>query len=244
MNLFQRLVQQQQSQQLSLDQSFDYHIKRMRRKTIALHVLPDASVEVRAPKWVPKYEIVDFVEQRSDWIVEQRREALARLALEPTLQQGQYHPYLGQRYPLHIIEGARAQVSFSDSVIVVSVRDKNNPAQIEKAMNRWYRQEAEAIYEERLFACFESFPGWFQDKYVMPEVTVRKMRRRWGSCSSRGEITLNLSLIKMPVECIDYVITHELSHLEEFHHGKTFYLLLDHVMPDWRERELLIEDLS
>jgi len=243
-NLLQRLVQQQQAQQLSLDESFDYHIKRQRRKTIALHVLADATVEVRAPKWVPKYEIVEFVEQRSDWIVEQRRETLAKLALVPTFNHGQYHDYLGEKYPLHIIEGSKAKVSFSDSVIVVTVRDKNNPAQVEKALDRWYRQEAEAIYEERLFACFEVFPDWFQDKYMMPEVTVRKMRRRWGSCSSKGEVTLNLSLIKMPVECIDYVITHELSHLEEFHHGKTFYRLLAHVMPDWRQRELQIEELS
>lgn len=243
MSILQRLVQQQE-QQLSLDETFDYHIKRQRRKTIALHVLADATVEVRAPKRVPKYEIVDFVEQRSDWIVEQRRMALDKLALVPTFYHGQYHYYLGEQYPLHIIEGARAKVSFSDSVIVVTVRDKNSSAQIEKAVNRWYRQEAAAIYEERLFACFEVFPDWFQDKYTMPEVTVRKMRRRWGSCSSKGEVTLNLSLIKMPAECIDYVITHELSHLEEFHHGSTFYRLLAHVMPDWRERELLIEELS
>ena len=243
MNLLQRLVQQQE-QQLSLDETFDYHIKRQRRKTIALHVLADATVEVRAPKRVPKYEIVDFVEQRSDWIVEQRRMALDKLALVPAFHHGQYHYYLGEQYPLHIIEGARAKVSFSDSVIVVTVKDKNSSVQIEKAMDRWYRQEAVAIYEERLFACFEVFPDWFQDKYTMPEITVRKMRRRWGSCSSKGEVTLNLSLIKMPVECIDYVITHELSHLEEFHHGNAFYRLLAHVMPDWRERELLIEELS
>lgn len=243
MNLLQRLVQQQE-QQLSLDETFDYHIKRQRRKTIALHVLADATVEVRAPKRVPKYEIVDFVEQRSDWIVEQRRMALDKLALVPAFHHGQYHYYLGEQYPLHIIEGARAKVSFSDSVIVVTVKDKNSSVQIEKAMDRWYRQEAAAIYEERLFACFEVFPDWFQDKYTMPEITVRKMRRRWGSCSSKGEVTLNLSLIKMPVECIDYVITHELSHLEKFHHGNAFYRLLAHVMPDWRERELLIEELS
>ncbi|WP_339338806.1 SprT family zinc-dependent metalloprotease [uncultured Oceanicoccus sp.] len=243
MSFLQRSVTQQQLQ-LSLDNTFDYQVKRQRRKTLALHVLADATVEVRAPKWVPKYEIVDFVEQRADWILEQRREALAKLALAPVFHHGQYHYFLGEQYPLHIIEGAKTQVSFSDSVIVVSVRDKSNSAQIEKAINQWYRQSAIAIYEERLFACFEMFPDWFQDKYTMPQITVRKMRRRWGSCSSKGEVTLNLSLIKMPVECIDYVIAHELSHLEVFHHGKAFYRLLAYVMPDWRERELLIEELS
>ena len=78
----------------------------------------------------------------------------------------------------------------------------------------------------------------------MPDITIRKMRRRWGSCSSKGEVTLNLALIKMPLACIDYVVTHELCHLEAFHHGKPFYRLLAQVMPDWRERELLIEQLA
>jgi predicted metal-dependent hydrolase len=111
-------------------------------------------------------------------------------------------------------------------------------------MERWYRKKAIELYEERMFACFEQFPNWFQDKYVIPEITVRKMRRRWGSCSRAGEVTLNLALIKMPIRCLDYVIVHELCHLEAFHHGKAFYRLLALVMPSWKEQENLIEQLS
>ncbi len=231
-------------QNLSFDDSFDYVVKRQKRKTIALHVLADATVEVRAPKWVPKYEIADFVESRSDWVLEQRREALAKLAVKPSFDDGQYHEYLGEKFPLHVSNGAKAAVNFIDGVLLVTVRDRENPQQIEKALDRWYRQQAEAIYEERLFASFEAFPNWFQDKFIMPEITVRKMRRRWGSCSSKGEVTLNLALIKMPIECIDYVVTHELCHLEAFHHGKTFYRLLAQVLPDWQAREELIESLA
>ncbi len=227
-----------------VNDSFDYIIKRQRRKTIALHIMPDASVEVRAPKWVPKYEIIDFVELRSDWIISERRQVLKKLALKPGYSHGQQHNYLGQGYALQIERASRASVTFSDSILTISVRDPNSAAHIEKALERWYRQRAVTIYEERLFACFEAFPDWFQDKYRLPEISIRKMRRRWGSCSSRGDITLNLALIKMPIACIDYVISHELCHLEVFHHGKAFYHLLASVMPNWRERELLIESLS
>ncbi|MGK0498989.1 MAG: putative metal-dependent hydrolase [Oceanicoccus sp.] len=223
---------------------FDYVVKRQCRKTIALHVLADGTVEVRAPKWVSKYELADFVEQRSEWVIEQRREALAKLALQPVFTHGQYHLFLGEQYPLNISPGGRRQVSCEHGVLNVTVADPSNSSQIEAVLDKWYRQQAQQWFEQRLFACYEAFPGWFQDKYPMPSLTVRKMRRRWGSCSSQAEITLNLALIKMPVDCIDYVMVHELCHLEIFHHGKPFYQLLARVIPDWQQREALIEHLA
>ena len=229
---------------LTSDKSFEYQIKRQRRKTIALHVLADGTVEVRTPKWVPKYELTDFVEQRSEWVVERRREVLKALANQPTFSDGQYHKFLGDNFPLRVVMSGRSGVEFKEGIILVKVRDTDDPDQVSKALERWYRKKAIEIYEERVFACFESFPEWFQDKYVIPEITVRKMRRRWGSCSRAGDVTLNLTLIKMPIDSIDYVIVHELCHLEAFHHGKAFYRLLALVMPSWKEREKLIEQLS
>ncbi len=225
-------------------QSFDYRIKRQKRKSIAVHVLADASVEVRAPAWVPKRELIDFVERRADWIVEQRRTALQKQALKPVFADGQYHRFLGQPYPLVVALAARANVTMQDGVLLVKVRDVESTDQVEKALDNWYRKQAIGLYEERIFACFDIFPDWFQEKYRIPSITVRKMRRRWGSCSSKGDITLSISLMKMPIECIDYVIVHELCHLYAFNHGKSFYALLARVMPDWKKREALIEALA
>jgi len=234
----------EQSPAFVIDQSFEYRIKRQRRKTIALHVLADGTVELRAPTWLPNHQVAEFVERRSDWVLERRRKVLSALACKPTFENGQHHPFLGDSFPLRLTVSARGSVTFVDDAFLVSVRDKNDPDLISRAMDRWYREKAIALYEERLFVCFEHFPDWFQDKYVMPEITVRKMRRRWGSCSRKGEVTLNLALIKMPVPCIDYVIVHELCHLEVFHHGKAFYRLLSSVMPSWKQHEERIEQLA
>ncbi|MEE8059981.1 MAG: YgjP-like metallopeptidase domain-containing protein, partial [Pseudomonadales bacterium] len=148
------------------------------------------------------------------------------------------------RYPLHVSASGRVSVSFGDDGWRVEVRNVDNSEQIQKALEQWYRRQAVEYYEERMFVCFERFPNWFQDKYRVPNITIRKMRRCWGSCARNGGVTLNLSLIKMPVQCVDYVITHELCHVEAFHHGKAFYHLLASVMPTWREREALIEQLG
>jgi hypothetical protein len=69
-----------------------------------------------------------------------------------------------------------------------------------------------------------------------PDIIVRAMSTRWGSCSANGRITLNVKLVKVPRLYIDYVIFHELCHLAEPNHTPRFYELLDRVLPDWRER--------
>lgn len=233
-----------QHRRQSVTGDFDYVIKRQRRKSMALHVLPDATVEVRVPKWVPRYEIVNFVEQRSDWVLERRKQTMIKLAAQPDFRHGQYHSYLGQKYPLQVAQGGRASVTFSDNILSIKVRDPDSAGQIERALGQWYRKQATDIFEQRMLLCFNAFPQWFQQKFTKPDITVRKMRRRWGSCSRTGDVTLNVLLIKMPQECIDYVISHELCHLQAFHHGKAFYSLLATVMPDYRQLELQIEQLS
>jgi predicted metal-dependent hydrolase len=70
------------------------------------------------------------------------------------------------------------------------------------------------------------------------------MKKRWGSCTSSGVIYLNPSLIKAPSQCIDYIITHELCHLKNPHHGKQYYSLMSRVMPDWEVRKKRLKRVS
>ncbi len=70
------------------------------------------------------------------------------------------------------------------------------------------------------------------------------MEKRWGSCTPGDVMLLNLKLIQVPKYCIDYVITHELAHLKEHHHGPAYYALLDRLMPDWRERRRRLHEFQ
>jgi predicted metal-dependent hydrolase len=74
-----------------------------------------------------------------------------------------------------------------------------------------------------------------------PNWSIRRMKRRWGSCTKGGTILLNVLLIQASPRCIDYVITHELCHLTHHNHNTAFFRLLDRVMPDWRERKSRLE---
>ena len=225
-------------------EEFDYAIQRQKRKTMALHVLADGSVEVRAPQWVSTKIIVEFVTNRSPWVIQQRRERLEKLARLPRFCDGEWHYFIGLPYRIRVEPGKTSGVTMVNEELFLIVVDPECEAQVEKALEKWYRLQAHDYFEERLFACFELFPDWFQDRHIMPELTIRKMRRRWGSCSSTGKITLNLAIVKMPQTCVDYVIIHELCHLHAFHHGKEFYRLLAAIMPDWKEQEELIERIG
>ena len=75
-------------------------------------------------------------------------------------------------------------------------------------------------------------------------VEVRAMKRRWGSCRRNGKITLNLALMKYPLECIDAVIVHELCHLLEFNHSPRFYAHMTRAMPTWKQWDRMLTRLA
>lgn len=224
--------------------NFDYLIKRQRRKSIALHVLADGSVELRAPKWVAERELIAFIEQRTAWIVEQRIKRLHTLSQIPGFITGQQHYFLGQRYPITVLQGAAKQSALINGSLCLYVRDTSSAELVEAALQFFYRQQASVLFEQRMDHCYGQFPMDDLTYKPRPELKLRKMRRRWGSCSSKGLVTLNTQLMKMPLECIDYVITHELCHLWVFNHSKAFYQLLARAMPQWRQCEQIIETIN
>lgn len=85
---------------------------------------------------------------------------------------------------------------------------------------------------------------WAETMQVTPgRITVREMYRKWGSCSSRGNISFNSALLRVPAPLAEYVVVHELVHLRVFNHGKDFKAMMSHYLPDWREREKALEAL-
>jgi predicted metal-dependent hydrolase len=94
---------------------------------------------------------------------------------------------------------------------------------------RWYRQRAKQKFAERLQKCLAKFHNM-----PPPPLAIVRLKKRWGSMTPSGRLTLNLDLIRAPVECIDYVIIHELCHRLHPHHGRQFQQLLAAKVGDWR----------
>lgn len=157
--------------------------------------------------------------------------------LQPLLyKNGEQHLYLGQRYPLSIQTGmsCKPRVVLEENEICIDIREYH-PENIRTLLVRWYQRQALQVFSERLQAVGPR-ADWVGERPVV--LKLRKMKRTWGNCSSRGVIKLNTHLIKAPLTVIDSVIAHELCHLKEMNHGKAFYALLEQLNPNWRQDRL------
>jgi predicted metal-dependent hydrolase len=220
-----------------------YTLTHARRKTVAIHVYPDQSVLVKAPEGSDFAAVEGFVRRRAAWIVRKRAE-FARLPAERPPKRyvsGESFVHLGRQHRLKVTEGEREWVKLSRGYLEVTTPSKADTEQVRRQVEGWQRKQARRVFYERMQALRPRFSPLALPE---PELIVKPLKSRWGSCTHDGRITLNLLLIQATKECIDYVIVHELCHLVEHNHGKQFYALLTRVMPDWPTRRRRLNEVE
>lgn len=209
-----------------------YSLEYADRKTLGIKVRPDRSVQVIAPIDSSLSVIEDKLLGKAAWILKQQDFFLSFYPKTPSRQyvSGETHLYLGRQYRLKFHESNDQRVKLYSGYIHVYTPYKSDKVQIEKQLKDWYEEKA-AIHFTELFQqnIFRSKPFYTG----IPTLHYRWLKKRWGSCTQKGQIILNLELIKAPKQCIEYVIIHELCHLAHFNHSLAFYQLLEKVYPDW-----------
>lgn len=210
------------------------------RKTLEIAVHPDSAVVIKAPVGTRFEEIQLRVHKRAGWI---KRQLDYFRQFEPRTPPRQYiggetHLYLGKQYRLKISSGERDEVKLIRGYFQIQVKDNPSPEKVKSLLEAWYAEKAKARFMESFERCWPSFEKLSLTK---PRLQIRRMKKRWGSLSKKGTLTLNVDLIRAPKECIDYVVAHELCHLKYHDHSPVFYRLLDTVMPDWKKRKHKLE---
>lgn len=213
-----------------------YTLTYARRKTVAIHVYPDQRVEVKAPEGSDFAAVEDFVRRRAAWIARKRAQFALLPAARPPRRyvSGESFTHLGRHYRLEVTEGERPWVKLSRGYLEITTPSKVDAAAVRLQVEEWQQKQARRVFYERMLALLPRFSPLALPE---PELTIKTLKSRWGSCTYDGRVTLNLLLIQTPLECIDYVVAHELCHLLEHNHGKGFYSLLSRVMPDWKARK-------
>ncbi|MFA7455107.1 MAG: SprT family zinc-dependent metalloprotease [Desulfobulbaceae bacterium] len=213
-----------------------YSYKRSARKTLAISVHPDLAVEVRVPLDTPLEIIRERVLKRAAWIRKMQHEFELYLPKQPPRRyvNGETHRYLGRQYRLKADQGKENSVKCLRGYLLVTSRTEPTSDRIKNQLEEWYRHHARRVFRERLAECCRRAA---LEGIAEPPLIIRKMKTRWGSCSAKGKVYLNLELIKASKECIDYVIMHELCHLKVASHGQKFRMLLARLMPDFEERK-------
>jgi len=211
----------------------EYTLIRSKRRTVALVVQPDASLLVRAPLRLPERQIREWLESKQDWIAQKQAEARAAQHSAPPPKRfasGEKFAYLGQFYPLEIVERARPALALEDGHFRLARAAQAHGVQV---FEKWYRAQAAKVLPERVQAHLPLFALF---GYRPSKVRISGARTRWGSCSSSGTLSFTWRLMASPPEVIDYVVLHELAHLRIKNHSKQFWGLVKSLMPDYAKR--------
>jgi hypothetical protein len=193
---------------------------------------PHGRVRVAVPMTINDDAVRLAVIGKLTWIKRQQ----AKFEAQPRQSQremvrGESHYFLGQRYRLHIVEqnGPTRVTLRSTTAMVLTVRPGTTAEQREQIMQSWYRDQLKALIPPLMLK-------WQETMGVqVASWGIKKMKTKWGSCNIEARrVWINLELVKKPVQCLEYIIVHEMMHMLERHHDDRFTNLMDKFMPQWR----------
>lgn len=217
--------------------------KRQRRVRLAYR---NGALSVSGPWWVSQHDLLLFLEQHRDWVINTKAKVNHR---SEELLSNHGNPlqdvlYLGKAYRLHwevdeaIPEGS-LHVDIQEEVFCFrggfsidwDELSEEQHEEISRLIQRWLRNKASEVLPDRV----SSITG--QHEFNFQRLFIRSQKTKWGTCSSKGNISLNWKLIQCPEYVIDYLIIHECCHLLEMNHSPAYWKWVEHYYPEYQKSE-------
>lgn len=209
----------------------NYTIVRSPRKTVSLHILPNGSLEVRAPRLLPEFFIKRFVEQHADWIDKNMKVVtMHKLVTKKTYKSGDELFYLGQKYVLDI--GSYTEIHVVDRRLCFP---RVSEFRIQKELTEWYQKQAKQIITGRVKANAELMNVSYKELYFSDT------KSKWGSCSPDNRLQFNWRLIMAPLLVLNYVVIHELAHTVVKNHSARFWKKVEEYNPSYKQQRLWLK---
>ena len=214
------------------NRDLEYNVVFMQRKTIAITVKTDTTIEVKVPLEAESQQVQKKVLNKARWIIKQINYFTQFNPGETTRHyiSGETHLYLGKQYRLKIQHAEKNSIKLQKGFFIINIKE-NTKDEVKKIFTQWYREKAHQHFKSIIEKIYNKLKKYNIDN---PQYKIRKMPKRWGSLTKTSTILLNPELIKAPKECIEYVITHEMCHLVHPNHSKEFYKLLTKLIPQWQ----------
>ena len=210
-------------------------IIRTNRRSLSLTISKDGSLIVRAPKKLSMDYIYSFIKQKEKWILNKQREMLQVKMLTEKYFAGKQWLLCGDNYNSVFIEKLK-KIELSNGNIYLPANNSNGERTL--MLYKFYTDVTKQILSKRV----EYFANLMQVDYS--KVKIINSKKKWGSCSNKCELEFNLRLSMLPHKVIDYIIIHELSHILEFNHSKSFYKIIESVMPDYKKHRTLLKEYN
>lgn len=219
----------------------DYRLLRSKRRTIGF-LIDDDGLRVTAPKWVMIAEIESAISEKHAWIFrkinEQRERSVRRLQPPMEWRDGAKLPYLGNEITLRITDNGNLGVRFDEisRELFISLPNSASEQQLKDRVQGWLQSEAKRVFADRLEIYAKKLGVEFRT------FSLSSASTQWGSCTTDGRIRLNWRLMHFAMPNIDYVVTHELSHLREMNHGPQFWATVQSVLPEFETARKALRD--
>lgn len=219
-----------------------YELQYKNVKRINLRVHRDGRVCVSAGQFVPQRQIDSFLTENSGFILQtlkrfqEMREAGDGMSAGKNriYQDGDTMYLKGIPYRLRVIAGKKEEVEPVGRVLLLTQKDPQNESRRKRILDAFLKKACAAEIDR---LCKKVYPSFQKLGISWPEIRIRSMVSRWGSCQpAAGVLTFARQLIEVPESCMEYVVVHEFSHFVHPNHSPSFHAFLDEMMPDWKER--------
>ena len=224
------------------NKKLEFEVRYGKRRTLVIQMEPMEKILVLSPIGLSEDYIMEKVRSKGGWILKKLAQfkEIGWLPLKKQFITGESFLHLGKNYKLQVLltrDIIRPKVELAkDNIFIFS--PLKEPEILRVALQKWYKKEAKKIILQKV--------EYFK-KIIMAEpaeIKIKEQKRRWGSCSSRGNIYFNWRIIMAPDQVIDYIVVHEIAHLIHRNHSPIFYRLIESIMPDYKTRKKWLKDFG
>jgi predicted metal-dependent hydrolase len=197
-------------------------VRSHKRSSVGIQVRPDGTVKVSIPFLYPKFLVSRLLKEKEQWIKEAQQSLKQRQTIE---KEKNTYLYLGKSYKFAVRSNQKELIEIDDKLYFGNQNTTNRTTYL----TSWYKQQARKIIVERVQHYAQ------EANLTYTSIALTSAETRWGSCSSNKTLNFNWKLIMAPIEVIDYVVAHELSHLTHLNHSRDFWEAVRKMYPLYRE---------
>jgi hypothetical protein len=216
-------VQRDKTRQIQLgNRIVSYTLCQAARRRLALSI-DERGLRVGAPRSISLRQIETFIHENAQWVLDKLDDHVGRTPRQLSVRDGQRLPLLGAGVEVRVSNGAN-RCRWEEGLLIIEARAD---ADLDALARRALQRRARELFVQRIAV----YGGGI--KRSIPPLALSSARTRWGSCNADG-IRLNWRLIHLPLHLIDYVVVHELAHLEQMNHSPRFWAVVERLYPDYK----------
>lgn len=213
---------------LTIDKNISVEVVRSRKRKTASIQVNDGLIKAIVPEQLPALTIAEIIRKRASWIRRKLHEqSLVVVPSKKEFVSGESITYLGRDYRLKVSRGIERGITLQGKYLEVKVSADADEASIRKVVVNWYKRQAQRRLAEKS-------NRYAKIMRVAPNsISVKDYKARWGSCSTKGDISFNWRIIMAPHHIVDYVVIHELCHLKHHNHSPDYWRAVRREYPDY-----------